>query len=65
MGPMSICLPTSKPNAEAEEEAFDRGQGADNFNAAWEVLGLSRAIYEKQMDRNEVRIIVKRPTHPC
>lgn len=47
----------SKPEVEGEEEAGE-GEGADaepedDFNAAWEVLDLARAIYEKQMDGND------------
>ena len=47
----------SKPDVEGEEE--EAGEGADeaepedDFNAAWEVLDLARAIYEKQMDGND------------
>ena len=42
-----------------EEEEAGEGAGADeaepedDFNAAWEVLDLARAIYEKQMDGND------------
>ena len=48
----------SKPDVEGEEEE-EAGEGADeaepedDFNAAWEVLDLARAIYEKQMDGND------------
>jgi HAT1-interacting factor 1 len=47
----------SKPDVEGEEE--EAGEGADeaepedDFNAAWEVLDLARAIYERQMDGND------------
>jgi hypothetical protein len=46
----------SKPDVESEEEAgegADEAEPEDDFNAAWEVLDLARAIYEKQMDGND------------
>jgi len=46
--------------AEAEEgDDDDDGEPEDDFNAAWEVLDLARAIYNKQKDENndeEVRL---------
>ena len=39
--------------AEDEEEDEDGGEPEDDFNAAWEVLDLARAIYEKQKDEDE------------
>jgi hypothetical protein len=42
---------------EGEEGAGDGGadeaEPEDDFNAAWEVLDLARAIYEKQMDGDD------------
>ncbi|KAH9967532.1 hypothetical protein BC827DRAFT_1123466, partial [Russula dissimulans] len=55
---VDLFAEVSKPDAEGGEEAAD-GEGADDaepeddFNAAWEVLDLARAIYEKQMDTND------------
>lgn len=42
--------------AEVEREANEEGDDAepeDDFNAAWEVLDLARAIYSKQLDESE------------
>ncbi|KAA1469094.1 hypothetical protein DENSPDRAFT_834628 [Dentipellis sp. KUC8613] len=38
---------------EADEEDDDGAEPEDDFNAAWEVLDLARAIYEKQKDEDE------------
>jgi HAT1-interacting factor 1 len=35
------------------EEEGDGGEPEDDFNAAWEVLDLARAIYEKQKDEDD------------
>lgn len=35
------------------EEGGDGGEPEDDFNAAWEVLDLARAIYEKQKDEDD------------
>ncbi|OCH84619.1 hypothetical protein OBBRIDRAFT_798927 [Obba rivulosa] len=40
------------PDAEGEDEEVD-GEPEDDFNAAWEVLDLARAIYEKQQDEDD------------
>lgn len=39
--------------AQDEEEDEDGEEPEDDFNAAWEVLDLARAIYEKQKDEDE------------
>lgn len=38
--------------ADADEEADD-AEPEDDFNAAWEVLDLARAIYDKQKEEDE------------
>lgn len=65
---VDLFAEASKPDAEGEGEGADGvGEGADedeaepedDFNAAWEVLDLARAIYEKRMDGDdEVRLKV-------
>ncbi|KAH9893305.1 hypothetical protein C8Q73DRAFT_648034 [Cubamyces lactineus] len=37
----------------AEEQEDDEAEPEDDFNAAWEVLDLARAIYEKQQDESD------------
>ncbi|KAI0759203.1 hypothetical protein BD413DRAFT_617983 [Trametes elegans] len=39
--------------AEEEEEEEDDAEPEDDFNAAWEVLDLARAIYEKQQEESD------------
>ncbi|OSD04691.1 hypothetical protein PYCCODRAFT_1465664 [Trametes coccinea BRFM310] len=39
--------------AEQEEQDEDEGEPEDDFNAAWEVLDLARAIYEKQQEESD------------
>ena len=36
-----------------EEEEDDEAEPEDDYNAAWEVLDLARAIYEKQQDESD------------
>jgi HAT1-interacting factor 1 len=55
---VDLFAEASKPDVEGEGEE-EAGEGADeaepedDFNAAWEVLEMARAIYEKQMDGND------------
>jgi HAT1-interacting factor 1 len=53
--------------ADEERSEDDEGQGLvegdedapeDDFNAAWEVLDLARALYEKQGDSDEAKLKV-------
>ena len=41
-------------DGEGEGEDGDEAEPEDDFNAAWEVLDLARAIYEKRMDGDDV-----------
>lgn len=45
-------LAADDTEAEVDEEADD-AEPEDDFNAAWEVLDLARAIYDKQMEEDE------------
>jgi HAT1-interacting factor 1 len=62
--PVDLFAEASKPDAEGEEDAAgdegaDEAEPEDDFNAAWEVLDLARAIYEKRMDgEDEMRLKV-------
>ena len=53
---VDLFAEASKPDVEGEEEGgegADEAEPEDDFNAAWEVLDLARAIYEKQMDGDD------------
>ena len=63
---VDLFAEASKLDAEGENEGEGEGEGEgeegagedeaepeDDFNAAWEVLDLARAIYEKQMDGDD------------
>lgn len=55
---VDLFAEASKAEAEGEEEeagdhGADEAEPEDDFNAAWEVLDLARAIYEKQMDGDD------------
>ena len=39
--------------AAQQEDEDDEAEPEDDFNAAWEVLDLARAIYEKQQDESD------------
>jgi hypothetical protein len=49
---VDLFAEASKPDTEDEDEA-DEAEPEDDFNAAWEVLDLAGAIYEKRMDGND------------
>ena len=65
---VDLFAEASKPDAESMEETGDgdgdgdgedEAEPEDDFNAAWEVLDLARAIYEKHMEGDdEVRLKV-------
>lgn len=38
---------------EEDDEEGDDGEPEDDFNAAWEVLDLARALYEKRQDEDD------------
>ncbi|KAI0272319.1 hypothetical protein BC834DRAFT_342680 [Gloeopeniophorella convolvens] len=43
----------AEAEGEGEEEEDAEGEPEDDFNAAWEVLDLARAIYERQMEGDD------------
>ena len=62
---VDLFAEASKPDADADADADDdagEGEGEDgdeaepedDFNAAWEVLDLARAIYEKRMGGDDL-----------
>jgi hypothetical protein len=60
---VDLFAQASKDAEEEEEEEEDAGEGEgegdepeDDFNAAWEVLDLARAIYEKRKEDEEIRL---------
>jgi HAT1-interacting factor 1 len=52
--PVDLFGQAAAVEAEAEEsDEEDDGEPEDDFNAAWEVLDLARAIYDKQKNEND------------
>ena len=49
----ALALGELKDEDDDEEEEQDDGEPEDDFNAAWEVLDLARALYEKRKDEND------------
>jgi HAT1-interacting factor 1 len=44
---------SAEAGLEDEVEEGDDAEPEDDFNAAWEVLDLARAIYTKQIDKDD------------
>lgn len=55
--PVDLFAEASKAAAEGEDEEDEdedeEGEPEDDFNAAWEVLDLARALYEKRKDEED------------
>jgi len=51
--------------AEEEEEEDPDAEPEDDFNAAWEVLDLARAIFEKQKEESDVAKLKLADTYMC
>lgn len=54
--PVDLFGEASKAVEEADEdedEDAEEGEPEDDFNAAWEVLDLARALYEKQQEEDD------------
>ncbi|GJE90318.1 hypothetical protein PsYK624_064470 [Phanerochaete sordida] len=50
---------------EEEEEEGDEGEPEDDFNAAWEVLDLARALFEKRQDESDEIKLKLADTYIC
>jgi len=50
---------------EEEEEEDSEAEPEDDFNAAWEVLDLARAIFEKQKDESDKAKLKLADTYMC
>ena len=51
--------------ADEEEEEDPEAEPEDDFNAAWEVLDLARAIFEKQKDESDEAKLRLADTYMC
>lgn len=54
-----------KATEEEEEEEDPEAEPEDDFNAAWEVLDLARAIFEKQKDESDEVKLKLADTYMC
>ena len=54
-----------KTAEEEEEEEDPDAEPEDDFNAAWEVLDLARAIFEKQKEESDVAKLKLADTYMC
>jgi len=54
-----------KAAEEEEEEEDPEAEPEDDFNAAWEVLDLARAIFEKQKDESDEAKLKLADTYMC
>ena len=63
---MDMFAEAEKAAAEQEEEEEDpEAEPEDDFNAAWEVLDLARAIFEKRKDENDEAKLKLADTYMC
>ena len=64
---MDMFAEAEKAAAEQEEEEEEdpEGEPEDDFNAAWEVLDLARAIFEKLKDGNDEAKLKLADTYMC
>ena len=69
--PVDLFGQASKATAEDDEDddenedEGDDGEPEDDFNAAWEVLDLARALYEKQQDESDEIKLKLAETYVC
>lgn len=64
---MDMFAEAEKAAAEQEEEEEEdpEAEPEDDFNAAWEVLDLARAIFEKRKDENDEAKLKLADTYMC
>lgn len=63
--PVDMFAEAEKAAEEEEEEEDPEAEPEDDFNAAWEVLDLARAIFEKQKEENDEAKLKLADTYMC
>ncbi|KAF9778402.1 hypothetical protein BJ322DRAFT_1092908 [Thelephora terrestris] len=63
--PVDMFAEAEKAAEQEEEEEDPDAEPEDDFNAAWEVLDLARAIFEKQKDEDDMAKLKLADTYMC